>query len=125
MTTATLPAACSVDLTKGLKAAALVELLQPIIKSAGDCVYWTSVSSWGASNRLTVRPRGGQVITTSLAPGGNEGFHVTVMAYLYLQGGVIEDPQWLPICTSKVFTIEDGIKVTAAILQATADLFIW
>ena len=123
MTAATLPAACSVDLTKGLKAAALVELLQPIIKSAGDYVYWTSVSSWGASNRLTVRPRSGQVIATSLAPGDNEGFHVTVMAYL--QDGVIEDPRWLPICTSKVFTIEDGIKVTAAILQATADLFIW
>lgn len=123
MSTATLPAAYSIDLSQCLKAAALTELLLPIIKSVGDCVHWANTSSWGASNKLTVHSRAGRVINVSLAPGGNEGYHVTVTAYL--QDGAIEDPQWLPICTSKVFTVEDGIKVTSAILQATADLFIW
>ena len=118
----TLPTAYSVDLTKGINARDLSVWLELLMEDGGNKVYWTARSSWADPNQ-TVRQKAGRVLMVSMEPGGNEGFHVTVSDFL--QWGVIEDPQWLPIVTAKVFTVADGAEVAAKVLATTANWFVW
>ena len=122
MLATTLPTAYSVDLTNGINARDLSVWLELLMEDGGNKVYWTTRSDW-ADYRQTVRQKAGRVLTVSLQPGGNEGFHVTVSAFL--QWRVIEDPQWLPIVTAKVFTVEDGAEVASKLLATTANWFTW
>ena len=122
MLATTLPTAYSVDLTKGISALDLGVWLELLMEDGGSDVYWSNRSDWAHPNQ-TVRQKAGRVLAVSMQPGGNEGFHVTVSAYL--QWGRIEDPQWLPIVTAKVFTVEDGAAVASKLLATTANWFVW
>ena len=116
------------DLSERVSASELCEALMPLFQPgiADGSVYWADSLGHRAKQHRVI-PRGDRVLSISLAPGGNEGYQLTVNACLEFDAadGGLAELRWLPVLQAKVWSKQAGAQLAAQILVATADAFVW
>ncbi len=94
------------------------ELLNPSI--ADGSVYWVSASSWAHPNWL-IAPQNDCWLKASINNNSNEAFHLVISCRVKWAGS-LDDPEWFPIATAKVWDLANAGKLAGIILVAAVDI---
>lgn len=94
------------------------ELLNSSI--ADGSVYWVTASSWSHPNWI-IAPQNGCWLTASIDHNSNEAYHLKISCRVKW-GGSLNDPEWFPIATAKVWDLANAGRLAGMILMNAVDI---
>jgi hypothetical protein len=95
----------------------IVSLLNPAVDDGS--VYWVEATSW-AHDYWELKPQAGCWLRASIDNHSNEAYHLKLSCRGVWHGS-LDNPEWRPVATAKVWTLANAGQLAGLVLMAAAE----